>query len=179
MTVANADKIRTPPPWVRGLYPWGRYWAKMIDLYLFGLVFGVTFPAVVRSITAETGTLGWIALTAMVYPLVEGLAICAFGTTLGKSVFQISVLREDGSRLSLGQSVRRSYGAWLHGAWLGAPLIGLVAMMNAYRDYSTDRVTRWDLRAEVVGQFELGPRARGERRLSWRHGPDAQAPPRS
>jgi uncharacterized RDD family membrane protein YckC len=146
----NVDAERPINPHLRGVYPWGRYWAKMLDSYLYGFIMGYFAPDAVKVAVSQAGeTIGWFALGAVVVPLMEGITISAFGTTFGKAAFRISVLRADGSKLSLGQAVRRSYLSWLHGAWLGVPILSLIPIWNAYKEYAAAGVVSWDSKVEA------------------------------
>jgi uncharacterized RDD family membrane protein YckC len=146
----NVDAERPTNPHLRGIYPWGRYWAKMIDFYIYAFLMGYFTPDAVKVAVSQAGeTLGWLALGAVVVPLMEAITISAFGTTIGKAAFRISIMRADGSKLSLGQAVRRSYLSWLHGAWLGVPILSLVPMWNAYKEYATAGVVSWDSKVEA------------------------------
>lgn len=139
------NRYKAPPPYMRGLYPWGRYWAKVIDAYFCGFAFARAFPAIYR----DYGTVGLFIASALVFPFVEAVLISLIGTTPGKAAFRISVLDPEGNKLRLPASLMRSYEAWFRGFLLGIPILSIIGLLNSYQDYSLDRVTKWDLRADA------------------------------
>lgn len=126
-------------PGVAGFYPWGRYWAKMIDAFLGGVVVGMIFGRFTQNNSVGL----FLAVTAL-FPAMEGALIAWLGTTPGKALFRISVLDGSGERLPIGRSIKRSYDAWIQGAFVGIPIASLYGMMKAYEVYKRDGVTPWD-----------------------------------
>lgn len=132
-------------PGIAGFYPWGRYWAKIIDLVLAQIFIGLAFG---RLMQANPQGISWL-LTAALFPLMEGASIALIGTTPGKATFRISVLDVDGRKVRLGPSISRSYDAWLTGAYLGIPLISLWAFLQSYNQLKRDGFMDWDARRGI------------------------------
>lgn len=136
-------------------HPWHRYFARKID-YIWS--FNVALlPAVLICLIAgmafrdssEMRTMfGFLAFstTMFVWMLLEPLMLMMFGTTLGKALYNIRLRQSNGTRLTPGQAMSRSFWVWVFGggavAWL--PFGALIAMVVDYQTLAKTGITRWD-----------------------------------
>ncbi|MEZ5692078.1 MAG: RDD family protein [Rickettsiales bacterium] len=130
-------------------HPWRRFWARWVDYSIWGfflfsaLVFfilnsGLVFPEyldnrVFLSISIVTT---WV--------IIEPFFIALWGSTPGKWMLGVKVLRIEGNKLSLSESVLRSIQVWLKGLAIGFPLFNLFAMARARTKLVNEGSTSWD-----------------------------------
>lgn len=130
------------PPQVR---PWVRYWARMVDICIFGFVAGIGlllfFPEFMLDPDADA-ILGMLILFLWVF--VEPLVLLAFGTTPGKWLLKTKVLSTNGSSFDYGSLLSRSAKVWWRGLGVGFPIVSLVTLIVAYSRLSSKGITSWD-----------------------------------
>jgi uncharacterized RDD family membrane protein YckC len=146
--------------------PWARYVAKIGDSLVFSLLYlplmmalGLALGSIavasndpdLQNLVLGTSPLSglFLAIFAWViylilYPVLEALIIAVWSTTPCKALMGISVTSTNGSKLSFGQSLKRSYGAFLSGMGLGIPIIAIFAMFMSYGRLASQGVTSWD-----------------------------------
>lgn len=124
--------------------PWIRYWARLIDILLFsvmvGFVIGVVYEPALDQIPDTI--FGIIAL--IIYLFVEPIMLMSWGSTPGKSLLSIRLRNEDGSKLSYGEGLTRSFKVLIQGEGVGIPLISLVTNILAYNRLTGQGITTWD-----------------------------------
>ncbi|MFQ3224766.1 MAG: putative RDD family membrane protein YckC [Lentimonas sp.] len=126
------------------LRPWIRNWARGIDFILFsvgaGLAIGVIYAPALDQIPEMI--FGIILLIA--YLFVEPIMLMSWGTTPGKFLLSVRLRNEDGSKLSYGEGLTRSFKVLTLGQGLGIPLISLVTHILAYNRLTNRGITAWD-----------------------------------
>jgi uncharacterized RDD family membrane protein YckC len=141
-----------------GLHPWRRWFARFLDMMLFGIVFALVTESV------SPGTL--LSLEPVVVSLflflgwqpAEAMLISLTASTPAKRLMGIRVTRADGSRLAFGAALQRSLRVWIFGMGLGLPIVFIVAQVLAYMRLSGTGATSWDEALEVrVSHAELSP----------------------
>jgi uncharacterized RDD family membrane protein YckC len=126
--------------------PWVRYWARSIDIALIciivGIPIGVVLPDELNNRLVDQ-LIQFLALTLWIP--IEAALIATFGCTPGKALLRVRVSNKNGSNLSFGQALSRSFGVWLMGLGTGLiPLVTLVTSLFAYNRLSKNGVTAWD-----------------------------------
>lgn len=117
-------------------HPWRRYFARTLDLGLYGLflsaVFSLGFHVPVEELTSAPARLllGWFANLPML--LLEPFLLSRWGTTPGKALFGIKVLDSEGQKLSLKKARERTMGVFSKGMGYGIPGFEL------YREYRSE-----------------------------------------
>lgn len=125
--------------------PWRRYWARFFDNYVFNLSIGIFVAlAVPGLLLVQRLLIGF--LVQPVYCVLEAALLATFGTTLGKALFNVSVRKVDGNRLSIGEAVVRAFQVWAMGFGLGIPIVSLVTCIIGYNTLRTEGTTPWDRR---------------------------------
>jgi uncharacterized RDD family membrane protein YckC len=127
--------------------PWVRYWARSIDIALISIIVGVPIGAVLpdelNNRLVVDQLIQFLALTLWIP--IEAALIATFGCTPGKALLRVRVSDKNGSNLSFGQALSRSFGVWLKGLGTGLiPLVTLVTSLFAYNRLSNNGVTAWD-----------------------------------
>lgn len=132
---AVLDQDRDP---VR-IFPCRRYFARVLDVMLWETVLVVLLQLTVRLnyIRVHDGLGGKLLLSLgglLLAAAAETLTLHFLGTTPGKALLGLKIVREDGSRLSLGEAAWRTagvtafYGAGIFLADLGVLLTALAAL---------------------------------------------------
>ncbi|HEX8570500.1 MAG TPA: RDD family protein [Caulobacteraceae bacterium] len=141
-------------------YPWGRFWAKWIDCTAYALMLALVL-ALIKSSFLDDALWRFYVLFSLTFPLAEAVLISVFGTTLGKVLFRIRITAENGEKLDLNASFKRSISGWLRGSLFGLPVLSLLANWSAYQEYQRDKITPWD---KAAGALVV---ARQPTPLSW------------
>jgi uncharacterized RDD family membrane protein YckC len=157
-TAANAPAPDGPAgEWSPAPAPWPRYFARYIDcvfgMVVIAVILGVTLPELVddpsfEMIALVLALVGWIFLEAQL--------LTSFGTTPGKWLLRLRVLRPDGSRLSYGAALRRSIHVFVAGMGLCIPLVTMVTMLVSRERLLRDGRTAWDAEYQVT-HAPIGP----------------------
>lgn len=124
-----------------------RLWARLIDLFLLGWV--ITMVALATGMMTVTELLfnrriEVALLPAAVLMLLEGFLIHAFGTTPGKWMMRVGVSLEDGGRIPLGTSFRRSFMVWWRGIGCWLPVLNIFMMAISQAVLLSTGKTPWD-----------------------------------
>lgn len=128
-------------------YPWRRYLARSLDLFLYGLVWCI-FAVLVFHINFSEGGLARTMLNSVMQMIVmlavEPLLLNLFRTTPGKAVLGIRVMQENGERLTVSQAFSRTLGVLIKGMGLSIPFYGLYTYYKSYERCSGREVQPWD-----------------------------------
>lgn len=123
--------------------PWLRYWAKLVDVWLWiivlGFLCGVVFPR--WSVETNESLVGFILLLCTVP--IHALLLSVFGTTVGKALFNIKVTHK-GQKLTFGQAVGREALVYVKGFGLGIPIVALFTQIAAFNDLKATGSSSWD-----------------------------------
>lgn len=123
--------------------PWVRYWARSIDMLLFGFLSGIIIGAVSDSFMDINDVLFGVLIT-FGYVFVEPVMLAAWGTTPGKALFKVYLNRAEDSSITYQSALRRSFNVWLRGLGMGIPVVALVTQINAYKKLTSEGITSWD-----------------------------------
>jgi uncharacterized RDD family membrane protein YckC len=138
-------------------HPWRRFGARLLDIQVMGTF--MTFLAGVGLYAVSPGLfagvfgrsnqlldrllMAWI-LTVLVIPA-NALTIGLAGSSIGKWLFGIRVVRKDGRRLGVLRAFMRELRVLFMGLGFNLPLISLVTMGMSYGKLEDRRATSWDL----------------------------------
>jgi len=126
--------------------PWVRYWARSIDIALICIIVGIPIGAVLPdglNNRLVDQLIQFLALTLWIP--IEAVLIATFGCTPGKALLRVRVSNKNGSNLSFGQALSRSFGVWLKGLGTGLiPFVTLATLLVAHNRLSKKGVTTWD-----------------------------------
>lgn len=149
--------------------PWSRYFARLIDTILWGLIGAVLFagilaltaPAALEHPALENDIIvGIIALACGT--LLNGIVFGLFSTTLGKMVFGIRVFRVGSDKhVPFGDALMREFWVWVRGLAFGLPLFSLITMIIEFRRLRADKPASYDERRFIVRQKEITVGRRG------------------
>ena len=123
-------------------HPWLRYLARHTDTILFAVFLALFF--------GDSGLFSgseefWGSLVIMfLWIFVEAVFLAMIGTTPGKWLFNISVVNNNGSKLTFSSALNRSFMVWIKGLGLGIPLVSLFTMYSSYSELQKNGITSWD-----------------------------------
>ena len=123
--------------------PWVRYFARTSDYFFFSMTFGGIAMMLVPALAEmNDNVLGLLSL--FIYNFIEPVMLAVFGTTPFKALLGVRVRNQDGSKLSYGRGLRRTFLLWFRGVGLGIPLVGLFTCIHSYKVLNRDGITSWD-----------------------------------
>lgn len=141
---APGEQDRIPPAGC----PWRRFFARGIDLSLYGLIW--LMLALWGFRLNPDAQIGWVWSVLCSYVawaldfVFEPLLLHFWGATPGKWVFGLSVRDEDGHKLSVRTAFARTWGVFCTGMGWGAPGYEQYRMLKCWR-YCTEEELPWDL----------------------------------
>ena len=147
---------------------WLRYMARSIDITLgvlilslvLGLIFGLLSIVLNGFIETPLSMLGQIpefilgAIVVCFYLIIEASFFSSFKTSLGKKLFGISITDKNNNYLEYGAALKRNLSLWFRGMALSIPFLSLIAMANAYQNFTDKGITSWDEDNEVVVHYK-------------------------
>lgn len=135
--------------------PWPRYFARMLDLMLFGIIGMILLTIVLLIVTrdgldrftAMTSGFGGTLLSNIVSIVLAAPFVALFiglGQTPGKWLYGIRVRNRDGSRIGLAKALKREAWVIARGLAFGIPLLSLGTLVMSYSTLKDDGITSWD-----------------------------------
>lgn len=145
-------------PWTdTGPHPWRRFFARLLDIAINAAIsfFIVGF---VGELVAHEWMARWYSLLAgpfgtlidsyatvvIAIPL-TALMIGLTGGSVGKWIFGIRVVREDGRPLGVWRAFVRELWVFTQGMGLALPIVTLIFMWRSYETLTEDEVADWDM----------------------------------
>ena len=133
--------------------PWRRFFARYFDLSVFVLVtsvgLGLLFPELFNG--GHSGNASdkgfdylYSILILAIYSVVEAVWLNAFGGTLGKRLYGISITRPTYTQIGFKSALQRSMAVYVRGLAFGIPLFSLFTLASAYRSLGRNGKTSWD-----------------------------------
>lgn len=143
----------------RAVRPWVRYWARVIDLYVFGAVVTALIDYSNLGLLGSPGAQKAGSLLALVaWMLIEARLLQQLGTTPGKLLLNVRIRRRGDSAVTFRDALLRSLRLWWRGLGAGLPVVSFITAYLAYRQLLDRGETSWDRDGgwEVV-HGEIGP----------------------
>jgi len=134
------------------LHPWRRYFARIMDLYIFILVFffilGLIFPEFFQGPQTQgserANDYAFTVLGSGAYVLFEAICLNTFGGTFGKFLYGVGIALEGERHIPFPKALKRALSVWVRGLGFGIPIVSLFTLSVAYRTLSRERQTSWD-----------------------------------
>lgn len=138
----------TPPH-----YPWRRFFARALDLFLVGTLvrffYSLLFDVSILAPTVFVTKLLLAALTLLIVVIAEPLMLHRWGTTPGKWVFRLRLVQENGATLDRADAFGRTLNVLLAGCGLTIPLASFVTHILSFYRESKDIPQPWAVEGEV------------------------------
>ena len=129
--------------------PWVRYWARLIDYYLFGVIFVIILYLISPNVLVvdyelikEEDIYNFLIIFLWIF--VEAILLSIWGTTPGKWLLKIKVLDSSGKALDFSSTTKRSFLVWWRGMGIGIPIITFIALIIAHGKLTKKGKTSWD-----------------------------------
>jgi hypothetical protein len=133
--LAYVDQIR----------PWTRWASRLIDIFTFTFVLAILAELVSPgALASQDADRAFSLLCIFLWIVPEALLLSTTGSTLGRRLLRIRVVRADDSRLDLISALKRGFKVWLSGMAIGFPLFSLFTMIRSYNELTKNRKCRWD-----------------------------------
>lgn len=143
-----AEEAVTPPELSnaedQSARPWIRYWARIFDLFIIGLVPAGLYLLSAPEVAEGASDLLLTIISINLWILVESVLLSTWGTTPGKFLFKIKLGKSDGKPISIGDAFYRSWRVAWRGLALGIPLVSIFTLLRACDRLSTEGTTTWD-----------------------------------
>lgn len=127
--------------------PWRRYFARMLDVFMYNVLWS-TFIALVFQINlanrSDWGNILDSAIAIILMLFLEPLWLSKLGTTPGKAIFGLRIGLHDGSRLSYGQGLERTFGVIASGMGFNIPIYNIVRLWKSYNLCIREEAQPWD-----------------------------------
>lgn len=128
---------------------WYRFWARLIDTWFITSIVLIAIIILQKNnIVHDTNV--WINLISTVLAIVvniiyETFSIAFFGTTVGKKLLGIRIIKVDGLYLGLRESFIRSLKVFVMGMGFRIPIVSFVTTLLSFLEYNKSQTTFWDL----------------------------------
>jgi uncharacterized RDD family membrane protein YckC len=137
--------------------PWVRYFARLIDYYLFGIALGIAFSLVAPSVLENMHQLLIAMVAVFLWIFTEASLLSSGGTTPGKWLLRTKLRDSKGRKLTYRNALKRSFSVWWKGLGIGIPIVSLVTLIVAYNKLTGEGLTTWDREGDfVVSHNEIG-----------------------
>ncbi|WAJ29509.1 RDD family protein [Antarcticirhabdus aurantiaca] len=140
--------------------PWSRYLARQFDLTYLAVVAGAfvafAMPDVQdRLLEAPEAGIGIASVAAGAF--LNALIVGIFGTSLGKRMFALEVVRTDGGDPpGFSWNTVREFKVWFYGLAMGLPVISLIPLLNNFREVKDRQPARYDIGSATVIAHPIG-----------------------
>jgi uncharacterized RDD family membrane protein YckC len=156
-SVGTTDVQALPKRWKPGGdVPWRRFFARVLDTLIHGVIgFAIlSFALYSFAPVSADGLLAFLAgrqgnliasfLAVLVAIPITATVIGLTGSSIGKFLFGVKVVRQDFQPIGFPQALRRELKVWANGLAFGLPIASLVAMGIAFGRLGSKEVTSWD-----------------------------------
>ena len=135
--------------------PWIRYWARLIDIFVFAIlqiVIVILVLMILKKLEIEINIhfldeipdLIFNIVVGFLYIFVEPIFFAIWGTTVGKALLKIRVRHEDGRKLSYKDALQRTFLVLFLGQGVGFPIVSIITHVMAYFRLKNQGITSWD-----------------------------------
>lgn len=143
-----AIALGEPAVTVAQVRPWVRYWARMLDVYLFCVALAVITTLNGVTLFEAPGREQVASLLAVFgWAFTEAGLLASFGTTPGKALLRIRLVPPPhaGERVPYGVALTRSLRVWWRGLGAGLPLVSLFTLLRAHGRLKRHGASSWDI----------------------------------
>jgi hypothetical protein len=142
--------VAATAPWSPTLHPWRRFFARMLDVWMFSLIFFFVLGLIVPELFQTSGTnrsgenYAYSVLAFGAYAIFEAICLNTFGVTFGKFLYRIHIEIKELNQIPFSIALKRSLAVWFRGLAIGIPILNLITLSVAYRTLLKDGQTSWD-----------------------------------
>jgi uncharacterized RDD family membrane protein YckC len=134
------------PVEIKAPYPWRRYFARMLDLSIYGLPWIMLCRFVFRwqAESSISNTFINLLVPWLVVLLLEPVLLSKFGTTIGKWIFGITLSDMNGDKITYENALYRTFGVFGIGVGYSIPLYNFYRLYKSYDTCQNNRLLEWD-----------------------------------
>ena len=126
---------------------WRRFLARSFDFFIYNILWSAFIGTAFHITILGRTSLGLVFDAIIVLLLVlflEPLWLHLFGTTLGKAIFGLRIKNPNGSNLSYGQALDRTFGVIATGMGFNIPIYGLYRLWKSLKISIKNESQPWD-----------------------------------
>lgn len=127
-------------------HPWRRYFARMLDIEVYTLIWGVITGLVFHWHIERLSLIGifnaFIPIIIMI--LLEPLLLSKWGMTIGKFIFGLVLRDLDGENITYKQGLSRTFLVFRKGLCYDIPLFNLIVLLTRYEDCKAHKILPWE-----------------------------------
>ena len=127
--------------------PWKRYFARLIDSWIYSLILNAFLCLVWHNNSAEfhlgMSVFTWLAGMGLMI-LLEPAMLSSAGTTPGKFIFGLSVTGQDGSPLTWSEAWSRTWLVLHRGFGFYIPVYHLIRLYSSYKSCVKEEYLEWE-----------------------------------
>lgn len=124
--------------------PWIRYWARTIDMIIFGMLIATVVSILSPTFLEDSIGTFFSFFVMFIWLFIEPLMMILFGNTLGKALLNIKLNMADGRKITYQTALKRTFSVWLKGLGLGIPIASLICLALSIDHVNKNNVTKWD-----------------------------------
>ncbi len=127
-------------------HPWRRYFARTLDMSIYGIIVTSFFLLVVRWDTAGDGfaSLVEIAFSRLLMILIEPILLSKLGTTPGKWIFGLELRDNRGNKITYSDGLWRVFNVLKTGMGFSIPLYNIYRLIKSYNTCNDQNEMLWD-----------------------------------
>lgn len=149
----NEDIVKQP------IIPWRRYFARIFDLGLYGLLWSFVLVFVFKVSLTNRNTLetlldSYMSIAFMF--LFEPILLSKFATTPGKWSMGIYVYDYSNYKLTWMESVNRTFKVFVYGMGCTIPLLGMFREFISCHKYTNNKTLEWDVNTTIKAKEKYG-----------------------
>lgn len=131
-----------------------RFFARLFDYALFGLITGTIFGFTAPSMFDMPNKILLSMIIVFIWVFVEASLLSSWGTTPGKWLLRITLVDSAGQKLNFSNALLRCFSVWGKGVGIGFPVVNLIAFHFSYKKLTQQGVTTWDSKGGFVVSHE-------------------------
>lgn len=144
--MCQAEENYIIPPIQTVAHPWIRFFARMLDINLYILIW-IAFAQRILRLNSANITFGALFDSYIAYGimlLIEPLFLWTWGTTPGKWLFGLVVRDTGGSKLDYKRALARTWGVFGAGIGYNIPIYSLYRYYKSYKTCSEAESLSWE-----------------------------------
>ena len=152
-----APPLDEPEPSPSVFHPWQRYFARGLDLAIYGLIL-VFFQSAVLHLPPKNGVIISVLSSYLTYLLLflfEPLMLHFWGTTPGKLIFGLSVRNADGEKFTYKAALKRLWVLFGKGLGYGIPIYSVYRLWKSYKACIDGDREPWEEEQDDIAPPEL------------------------
>lgn len=139
------------PVWKPDHAPWRRYFARLADLMLAGLVVGLILGFLLPDLFLDESAeaMVWLIVVLFGFPVIDAFTLSRWQGSFGKWLLSVRTVRPNAEPIPYGEALRRAYGVIIKGMWFGFPLLTIIPLLIAHSRAKRGEPQPWEKAART------------------------------